>query len=196
MTVIAEDNFCITNSRGEGLTSTIFITNKFTFEVTDSFGIRQFFKTLLKTELLQRAFKRGVRSVLAHRCQQHRVYSQYLPCGTHAHYLPCGTHNMHLPCGTHDHHLHHQHMLCGTHERGLQQHLPCGTGKSESDNASKAETPVATQQTGAILTYELREHVLNKVRVLKIAGRDTGIRALFVNNLNCRGYGQANTKTI
>ena len=149
------------------------------FEVTDSFRIRQFFKTLLVTELLQRAFKRGV-------C---RVFSQYLPCGTHDQFLPCGTHNLHRPCGTHGHH-----MPCGTHERGQEQHLPCGTSKT--GDASNPGTPVATQQTGAILFNEHGEHVLNTVRALKIAGRDTGIRALFVNNLNSRGYGHSNTETI
>ena len=176
---ITEGNCCITNSEGEELTSTIFITNKLTIEVTDVFSIRQLFKTLLETELLQRAFKRGVRSDLAHHFTkrqlkelQHNVYRQYLPCGTHT-----------------------QHIPCGTHDRGLKQHLPCGTAKSESESedANNAETPVATQQTRAILHSELGDHVPNKVRVFKTAGRNTEMRETFEDNLTSKGQGLANT---
>ena len=134
------------------------------FEVTDSFHIRQFFKQLLVSELLQRAFKRGV-------C---RVFSQYLPCGTHDQFLPCGTHNQRMPCGTHD-----QHMPCGTHERGQVQQLPSGTSKT--CEASNSGTPLATQQTGAILFNDHREHVLSTI-------------SIFFDNLNNRGYGHSNTE--
>ena len=76
--------------------------------------------------------------------------------------------------------------------------MPCGTCKSESesDDANDAETPVATQQTGAILLHELGEHVPNEVRVLKTAGKNAGTRAMFDKNLNCRGQGLSSTMSI
>ena len=111
----------------------------------------------MTTELLHRAFKRGVKSVLAHhltrrqlRKLQHNVYSQYLLCGTQTQYIPCVTHRQRC-----------QSRLSDTHERGLQQHLPCGTAKpeAESEDTKNAETPVATQQTRAILHSELGDHL-------------------------------------
>ena len=51
---ISGNNYCITNSEGEELTSTIFITNSIMIDITDSYHVHKLFKILLITELIRR----------------------------------------------------------------------------------------------------------------------------------------------
>ena len=54
---ISEKNYCITNSEGEELTSTILIADNIMIEVTDSYHVHKFFRMLLITELIQRELR-------------------------------------------------------------------------------------------------------------------------------------------
>ena len=51
---ISGNTYCITNSEGEELTSTISIANNIMIDVTDSYHVHKFFRMLLITELIRR----------------------------------------------------------------------------------------------------------------------------------------------
>ena len=70
---ISGNNYCITYSEGEELTSTIFITSNIMIDVTDSYHMHKFFKMLLITELIRREL-----ITLTSQTQNY----QYLPSGT------------------------------------------------------------------------------------------------------------------
>ena len=70
---ISRDSYCITNSEGEELTSTFFVTNEIMINVTDSYHVHTFFKKLLVAELIRRELTQ---------LTLHTIIHPYLPSGT------------------------------------------------------------------------------------------------------------------
>ena len=170
MIEITKGSFCITNSEGGDLTSTIFITSKYTIDVTDAYSLRQLFRGTLETELLRRAFKRGVRSALAHHFTKGRETLKRGARSVFAHHLQELQHHeyRHPPYSTHVQH------------------------KSETGITKNAETPVATQQTAAILHDTREKHDPKEVRLSKTLSSNTGIRDTYEDNLTYKGQGLTN----
>ena len=207
MTEITKGNFCITNSEGNELTSTFFITNKLTIEVTDAYNLRQLLKGLLEAELLRRSFNRGVRSGILHLVSRKRskVFKKPLQRGAKsvfAHQLHSGI-------------LHHlsrkgSKVLKKTFQQEAKSvfahhpqhrvHRQPSSGTFNKNDHKIAETPIATQQTAAIshstlwaqMTYLHKQHVSNKARAIKTQGNNISIGETYDHDLPSRGQGHTN----
>jgi len=182
VTEITKNNLCITNSEGNELTSTFFITSNLTIEVTDVYNLKQLLRGLLELELLRRTFNRGVKVMTLHHFsrKKSKILKKPIQRGARsvfAHHPQIS----HLPK--------YSQPSSGTF-KGCSQKIASKTG-----NTKNAETPLATQQAAAILhrlSLTQSRHVSNQASIFNTQNTSISIGDTYVHDFPYQGQGHTN----